>query len=489
VVTPGKGYNVLTVGDYDDYNNVGWTGDAMSPQSSYGDPGHAKPEVAAIGSDIVSTRPGGTSGPVGSGTSYASPMVAALAADLIGANASLTSRPAVLRSILMAAALHNIEGDARLSERDGVGGVVATAALAILERGHWAEQPINSATGSQLDYTLYADQGERVRFVINWLSNPDAGYADDPLPADLDLVALRQNGAPVASSVDYDNNFEIVDFVAPGSETYTLRVTRYGSWSGGGTLLGAAWWRGTYRLAPGTGYNDPAAPPLGRHLSAHPLDWPPVDAWRAVGIRPSGSDHDLQLFSASWFGDPAARRELARSLSAGGAVDLIAVDGNHRPAGQAEYYVVDRFSGSGGYAASWSKGGTALGAAGLYGPFTMGPDEVVKAFDLLLSAGQAQQVSIVPTSGGNDLAAALFRSDAGASTTWTQGRSAAVAIADAYGTGTGVERLNYTYNAGAFDFLGLVVYSKLRAPASFYVSLQMSANLPPSMYLPIIMKE
>jgi hypothetical protein len=169
-------------------------------------------------------------------------------------------------------------------------------------------------------------------------------------------------------------------------------------------------------------------------------------------------------------------------------VDLIAVDGNHRPAGQPEYYVVDRFSGSGGYAASWSNGGTALAAAGLYGPYTMGSDEVVKTFDLLMSAGQVQEVSIVPASGGNDLAAALFRSDLGNSTTWTQGRSAAVATADVYGTGTGVERLTYTYNAGAFDYLGLVVYSKLRAPASFYVSLQMSANLPPSVYLPIVVK-
>ena len=57
-------------------------------------------------------------------------MVAALAADLISADYLLSTKPAALRSIIMATALHNIEGDARLSDWDGVGNGVEEVSYA-----------------------------------------------------------------------------------------------------------------------------------------------------------------------------------------------------------------------------------------------------------------------------------------------------------------------------------------------------------------------
>lgn len=485
VTTPGKGYNALTVGNYDDHDTLGWSGDSMATDSSFGDPGHEKPEVAAVGSGIISTRPTPDVGGIGSGTSYSSPMVAALAADLIGANSSLTNAPAALRSIIMATALHNIEGSARLSDLDGVGSIDATAALATLERGNWAHQSVSSGTSFPLTFTQYAYKGERVRFVINWLSNPDGSYTTDALPADLDLRAYRANGTTlIQSSISSLNNFEIVDFVAPATETYVFRVSLFGSWSGGGTWLGSAWWRGTYRVVPDVAYFDPAATPLGTHLSIYPTDWSPTNYWHALAIRPNSSDHDMRLYTASWFDDPTTRNVLAASTYVGGAVDLIAVDGNHRPASQPEHYRVYKFSGSGGYSVSWSNQGILLSAPGWYGPYSMSSNHVVKVFDVRFDANQKRRISIVPASNTNDLAATLFRSNSSSSSTWTQGRSAGVAAADAFGTGNSVEKLTYTHSSASVDYLGLAVYSKAQASASFWVYLEDVGNV----YLPIITK-
>src|SRR5262249_11446561 len=135
--SPGNGYNTLSVGSYGDGHTLDWSDDAMSSFSSFVDPhapdafgAHAKPEVAAEGDYVISTY--NTTDPTmvmvsDSGTSFSSPTVAGLAADLVEADPTLNGKPAALKAIIMAGALHNVEGDARLSDKDGVGGVVPPA--------------------------------------------------------------------------------------------------------------------------------------------------------------------------------------------------------------------------------------------------------------------------------------------------------------------------------------------------------------------------
>lgn len=241
---------------------------------------------------------------------------------------------------------------------------------------------------------------------------------------------------------------------------------------------------GTDHIAPDTAYHYQAALPLGTHLSAHPDDWSPANYWRALGVRSQGSDHDLELYSATWFDDPATRDLLASSRYGANNVDLIAVDGNHRPP-QPEHYVINRYSGSGGYAASWSHQRIAVYWPGWYGPYTMGEDEVVKVFDVLFDHGQGKKISIVPTTGDNDLGVALFRSDGDDSATWARGRSHAIALADDYGSGDAVESVWYWHSPSASDFLGLVVFSKIQTPASFWIFMES----PIRVYLPIIVRQ
>ena len=372
----------------------------------------------------------------------------------------------------MASALHNIEGNATFSDVDGAGGMNGTAALAIAERGGSSDQSIDSTTAFPITKSQFAYKGERVRFVIVWLSNPAADYTNDALPADLDLTAFRADGTTVMdTSTSTYNGFEIVDFVAPASETYQFRISKY-SYTGGLTWLGAAVWRGTYRISPDVGYSDPKATPLGTHLSVYPTDWSPSNYWRVFGIRSVGSDHDLELFSRSQFDDPGQRTLLEGSYALSGTVDFIAVDGNHWPAADQEQYLVTNYAGDGGYRLSWSNQGTML-EPGLYGPFTMGSYEVVNVFDVWIHANQPLQISVIPGgSNASDLGIKLFRSDSASSATWHQNRSEAIRTGDAFTSTNATESVTYWNQGNPNDYLGLVVYSKTNATAQYYVRVE-----------------
>lgn len=171
-------------------------------------------------------------------------------------------------------------------------------------------------------------------------------------------------------------------------------------------ILGAGWWRGTTRLPPNSGYNyGSAPPPLGEHFSVYPTDWSPTDYWRAFGLRPSSSaDYDLHLYGASWFDDPAMRNLLATSLFGSGQVDLIMVDGNHRPSNQPEHYRVNTYSGTGSYAVNWSNPGIGLVNPGWYGPYSMSASEVVRVFDVWFYGYQSKRIWVVPSASTNDYA-------------------------------------------------------------------------------------
>ncbi len=485
VVSPAKGYNVTSVGNYDDFDTLGWPGDAMDVCSSFGDPGgdssstHGKPEVSGVGSGITSTTtssvPGTAVGSVGSGTSFASPMIAATAATLIQADPTLGNKPEAVKAVLMATALHNIEGGTRFSDVDGAGGMVSSAAVAVVERGDWSDQSVSSGTTFPLSFQAFAYAGEVVRFAIVWLSNPDVGYTADQLPADLDLTAYRADGTTfITNSTSSFNGFELVEFVAPATETYHFKVTRFGAWTGNGTWLGAGWWRGVWRIGEEIGYGDPQATPLGTHLAVHPGDGSPSNYWRVLGIRPDAtSDHDLTLRSASYFEDPATRQSLAASAWGTGVLDFVVVDGNHWSSAAPENYRIHRFGGSGGYRVSRSNLGELFSSdlGGTYGPFSMTSTEVVKVFDVSFLAGKEQRLTAVPAAAtpNGDIQLSLFKSDPGISATWAQPRSASVAFADAHGVGIDPESLTYRNTTTSSDFLGLVVANKKDAPITFYI--------------------
>lgn len=140
--SPSKGWNVLTVGGSNDSQNAYWADDDfaegsyipdidsayLNPISNRGD--REKPEVVAPAwsisahavnsSDVRVIR-------ISSGTSLAAPQVAGLAALLLQRNAALVNSATALRSIIMASAIHNVDGPSDiitgLDLKDGAGGI------------------------------------------------------------------------------------------------------------------------------------------------------------------------------------------------------------------------------------------------------------------------------------------------------------------------------------------------------------------------------
>lgn len=245
VGNPGRAYNAITVGAYDDQGTVTWEDDVMASYSSWKDPdtGAAKPEVVGSGSSITSTTMSNPwIGNVGSGTSYSAPQVAGEAALIINADPLLSAYPEALKALVMATALHNIEGDSEFSEYDGAGGVDMRRAVRLAVDGTY-----HTASKSSSDFPYSVDydlkKGEKVRAVIAWFSNPDSSYTSDPLEADLDLRVYDPSGSFVTSSTSFDNPFEIVEFTVPYAGTYSFKVSAF-RFDGSSEFVGLAVWTG-----------------------------------------------------------------------------------------------------------------------------------------------------------------------------------------------------------------------------------------------------
>ncbi len=286
--SPAKAYNVLAVGGTTDNSTSLWTDDAMwnegfnrkisawrNPKRSdgqYGD--REKPELVASAKDILALDENNNL-LQGSGTSGAAPQVAGLSALLVDRNADLEREAVALKAIILASAVHNIEGPSVApfdgqDLKDGVGAIDATVADQIAQYGFtdtiwtypypypyphektcdipcwWTEDISNSnfGIGTEQEYKFVASEGERIRIALTWLSAPDVvnEHLEDPLRTNLDLyVTAPDNTSPAGSgSTSYDNNYEVVDFLATVTGEYTIQVHKVSA-TESTNRLGLAW--------------------------------------------------------------------------------------------------------------------------------------------------------------------------------------------------------------------------------------------------------
>jgi hypothetical protein len=266
VGTPAKGWNVIAVGNAEDQNTAAWSDDKINETasgSSYINPntGVEKPEVAAPGTNI------NTVAGQDSGTSLAAPHVAGLAALLMQRNSLLKDMPMAVKAIIMATAVHNVEGTNRLSDKDGAGGVDAALADWVAQTEGvantcgvpcWWHVPLDDnilpepdpgTPTTSLSRYFPANRGERIRVVISWLSAASADGVQDNLRTELNLHVKRPNGTVIQSSTSSSNGFEIADFTADATGTYEIRVERLylGAFNESENKLGIAWVRlGSY---------------------------------------------------------------------------------------------------------------------------------------------------------------------------------------------------------------------------------------------------
>lgn len=231
VISPATAFNVIAVGSYDEGTQLmsGFSS-GVDPISAHSD--RQKPEVVAPGESFISTTHASPwLGAVGSGTSYAAPLVTGTVALLMQRRPALQYWPETVRAIVMTSALwDNHEGDARLSDLDGAGGIDADFADRIADsaRGRWGGGGFDCSWGAvtPIDGITLA-QGLKTRVVLSWQTDPTyASYASQP-SADLDLIIKDPSGNYVASSASWDNATEVVDFYPSVAGVYTVELSKY----------------------------------------------------------------------------------------------------------------------------------------------------------------------------------------------------------------------------------------------------------------------
>ncbi len=259
VLSPGKAYNVITVGAIDDFDTAetaaDWNDDVASVFSSYVDPlspdgDRNKPEVVAVGQRVRSTWVD-NGWRTSDGTSFAAPAAAGEAALMMSRADWLKAWPETVKAVVMATAKHDeIWADAERSARAGedkigAGCIDAAAADSTLTNGRLAGVTLYP---DSLPYSFWfeAAKGRTIRVAIAWDSHPTSWWwlpwASDTLKADLDLAAYAPSGSQVAGSQSWDNSYEFVEFSAPTTGWYRVEVQKF-RWDAGNTheYLGFAW--------------------------------------------------------------------------------------------------------------------------------------------------------------------------------------------------------------------------------------------------------
>jgi hypothetical protein len=242
VISPGLGFNVITVGGADREISSQYSG--VWPCSAWKNPGSTngdrnKPEVIApaVLLDTLTTCgqesyfDPNTCDMYGEvdGTSLSAPFVTGAAALLLQSAPILGSWPEIVKAVLMAASQPMTTSD---TDHYGAGLVNIGAAADTIRgvNGNWGGDNPPQCSGTW-PYTqqMYLLAGSQTRFAIVWSQDPNySQYANQP-QADLDLWALDPQGNQFQSQVgnSWDNNYEFIDFVPPQTGTYTLMVTNY----------------------------------------------------------------------------------------------------------------------------------------------------------------------------------------------------------------------------------------------------------------------
>jgi hypothetical protein len=244
VVSPGTGYNVLTVGGVNDRGTAGVSDDRLwyapgsngaayrdrtdAPWNAHGD--FNKPNVSAPSVGVRTAN-----GMVGDGTSVASPIVAGIAAQLVARAPVLATWPEGVRAIIMAGAWRRTPHPSGgvSADHEGVGTASASWANRILVNGngpHGGYRIGSLSRGQVVVQEVPVIAGQTVHVALAWSSHTSGSNTAkaNTLAADLDLRLVAPNGA-TTGSYTFDNSYEATSIrvASSGRLRIEVRQTRF----------------------------------------------------------------------------------------------------------------------------------------------------------------------------------------------------------------------------------------------------------------------
>ena len=236
ISTPGKGLNIIAVGNYNDSTN------AINTGSSFTDPniGNDKPELSAPGTSITA------GGFTMTGTSMSCPHAAAFTADMMSSSTYLKYRPYLAKAKMLAGATDAISGG---FDKVGLGGIDFLSAQ---YNGYWAWWSGGNSSWSTFDKGDGSSDGyvtkriyisssyKKARVALAWMNRGNYTYNHrnnaHAIGMDLDMKVYAPNGSLIGGSYSWDNSFEYVNFTPSQSGYYTVKINRFANRDTGSAL-------------------------------------------------------------------------------------------------------------------------------------------------------------------------------------------------------------------------------------------------------------
>lgn len=212
VTSPGKAYNVITVGACNNNNTIDTSDDTMDWYSCFDELGGCqKPEVVA-GANIG-----------GSGTSSSAPVVSGIIALILELRPSLATQPEVIKAIIMASchdkAIRYGTDDQEtmvdgLTSKQGAGVVNAYLAISIVANGNYGYGTIEENTKEYIKFNQSLYDASGINVSISWLRNvtetEGTEHSFDYTPVNNLDLRLYKNGVLDGTSNNINSSAEMI---------------------------------------------------------------------------------------------------------------------------------------------------------------------------------------------------------------------------------------------------------------------------------------